>query len=125
MVPTDLRYSKEHEWIRVEDGVATLGITDFAQQELGDIVYVELPETGASFEQGQVLGTVESVKAVSEIYAPLGGEVVEVNAALTDTPETLNSDPHGEGWLCKLRVGDAAQVDTLMDAAAYEQLIAD
>jgi len=122
MYPTDRRYSKEHEWLSDGDE-AMLGITDFAQAELGDIVYVELPEAGTEFKTGDVLGTIESVKAVSEIFAPVAGTVVEPNAALDTAPETINSDPHGDGWYCKIRPADAAEVAALMDAAAYTELI--
>jgi glycine cleavage system H protein len=124
MYPTDRRYSKDHEWIVVEEGNARIGITDFAQQELGDIVYVELPETGKQVKAGDVLGTIESVKAVSEIFAPLSGTVVEVNAALDDGPEKVNADPHGEGWYCTLRLAAPAEVEGLLDADGYEKLIA-
>ena len=123
MYPTSLRYSKEHEWISVDGDTATVGITEFAQQELGDIVYVELPEPGKTVKAGEVLGTIESVKAVSEVYAPAGGTVLESNQALSDAPETVNSDPHGEGWICRMRLADPAEVDSLMDAAAYEKHI--
>ena len=121
MYPTDRRYSKEHEWLSVEGETATLGITEFAQGELGDIVFVELPELGKEFRAGDVLGTIESVKAVSEIYAPVNGTVVEVNESLEGTPEVVNSDPHGGGWFCKVRLAEPAQMDSLMDAGTYEQ----
>ena len=124
MYPTEYRYSKEHEWVAVDGDTVTLGITDFAQEELGDIVYVEVPAIGAKLAIGDVLGTVESVKAVSEIYAPLAGEVVEVNDALADAPETINSDAHHNGWICKVRMSAPDELDALMDAGAYEQLIA-
>ena len=123
MYPTDRRYSKEHEWIAVEGDRARLGITDFAQQELGDIVYVELPDEGREVSVGDVLGTVESVKAVSEIYAPISGRVAERNEKLDEQPETLNSDPHGDGWYCTIVVANTAELDALMDAEAYEKLI--
>ena len=125
MYPTDLRYTKEHEWIRLQDGVGAVGITDYAQHELGDVVYVELPKVGAKLAAGKTLGTVESVKAVSEIYCPVSGEVTEVNATLSQTPETINSDPHGQGWLIKLKVDDAGAVSSLMDAAAYQTFISE
>jgi glycine cleavage system H protein len=125
MYPTDLRYTKEHEWIRLQDGVGTVGITDYAQHELGDVVYVELPKVGARLEAGKTLGTVESVKAVSEIYCPVSGQVTEVNDALNQTPEVINNDPHGQGWLIKLKVDDAAAISGLMDAAAYQQFISE
>jgi glycine cleavage system H protein len=117
--PDDLRYSKEHEWVRAEGTRATIGITSFAADELGDIVFVELPEVGARLEQFGTFGVVESVKAVSDLYAPVSGEVVEVNDALSDRPELLNSDPHGEGWIARLELSDTAELDALMDADAY------
>ena len=117
--PVDLRYSKEHEWVRVEDSRATIGITSFAADELGDIVFVELPEGGSSLQQFQTFGVVESVKAVSDLFSPVSGEVVEVNEALRDAPELLNSDPFGEGWILKVELADAAELDVLMDAATY------
>ena len=117
--PDDLRYSKEHEWVRVEDGGATIGITSFAADELGDIVFIELPEVGASLKQFATFGVVESVKAVSDLYAPVSGEVVEVNPKLSDAPELLNSDPFGDGWIARVTLSDPAEVDALMDAAAY------
>ena len=121
MYPTDRRYSKEHEWVLVEEGVAAVGITDFAQDQLGDIVYVELPEEGRQVQPGDVLGSIESVKAVSEIYSPLAGTVTAVNAELDVQPELVNSDPHGSGWYCKIEISDPAQVEGLMEAAAYEE----
>ncbi len=123
MYPTEYRYSKEHEWVAVHGDTVTLGITDFAQAELGDIVYVEVPDVGTKLSAGDVLGAVESVKAVSEIYAPLAGEVVEVNAALADAPDTLNTDAHRRGWICKIRISAPEELDALMDAAAYEKLV--
>jgi len=123
MYPTDRRYSKDHEWIAVDGDTATVGITDFAQQELGDIVYVELPHAGQQVKAGDVLGTIESVKAVSEVFAPIAGTVVEGNETLDGSPETANQDPHGEGWYCKLRLSDPAEVEALMDAPGYEKLI--
>src|SRR5215831_9297265 len=107
MYPENFRYTKEHEWVLVEGGFATIGITDHAQHELGDIVYVDLPKLGATLEKGKTLGSVESVKAVSDIYAPVGGEVVDVNASLAEGPETLNTDPHGAAWLVKVKMADA------------------
>ena len=115
-----LRYTREHEWIRVEDGVGTIGITDYAQQQLGDVVFVELPEIGRVVERGADAAVVESVKAASEIYAPVSGEVVAVNQALADEPGTVNSDPVGAGWFFKLRLADPGELDTLLDAAAYK-----
>lgn len=123
MIPADLRYTKEHEWIRVEGDLGTIGITQFAQGELGDIVYVELPEIGKTVGAGEILGTIESVKAVSEIYAPVAGTVVEVNESLGAAPETVNADPHGNGWLVKLRISAPAELDGLLDAAAYGKLV--
>jgi glycine cleavage system H protein len=122
MYPTDRRYTKEHEWVRVEDGRGTVGITQFAQGELGDIVFVELPEKGRSVKRGEVLGTIESVKAVSEIYAPLSGVVEAVNSLLEDRPEAVNEDPHGEGWLVTISVGDESELADLLDADAYKEL---
>ena len=123
--PSDYRYTKEHEWVRAEGDAATVGITDYAQHELGDVVYVEMPKPGTKLTAGQSFGTVESVKAVSDIYAPVAGEVTEVNAALADTPEMINKDPHGKAWLVKLKLANAAEVSKLMNAAAYEAYIAD
>ena len=117
--PDDLSYSKEHEWVRQEGSRATIGITSFAADELGDIVFVELPEHGATLSQFGTFGVVESVKAVSDLYAPVSGEVVEVNEALRDAPELLNSDPFGEGWIAKVELAEPADLDALMDAAAY------
>jgi len=119
MFPNDRRYTKEHEWVKVAEGAAAVGITDFAQRELGDIVYVELPEIGRTVAAGDVLGTIESVKAVSELYAPVSGTITEVNTLLSDKPETVNLDPHGAGWICKLSLTKAGELDGLMDAAAY------
>ena len=123
MYPSHLRYTKEHEWLEVSGETGTLGITDFAQKELGDIVYVELPEVGKLVGAGDTLGTIESVKAVSEVYAPVGGTGVEVNAALSDKPETVNADPHGRGWICRLRLQDPAEADGLLDVAAYRAMV--
>lgn len=117
--PDDLRYSKEHEWVRADDGTATIGITSFAADELGDIVFVELPEVGGQLSQFGSFGVVESVKAVSDLYAPVSGTVVEVNGALRDAPELLNSDPFGEGWIARVELGDRSELDALMDADAY------
>ena len=122
--PKSYRYSKEHEWIEVKGDLATVGVTDHAQHELGDVVFVELPKPGAKIETGKSFGTVESVKAVSEIYAPAGGEVIEVNSELQNKPETINSDPHGAAWLIKVRLTNASELSGLMDAAAYEAFIA-
>jgi len=123
--PKDRRYTKEHEWLEVKGDLATIGITDHAQHELGDVVFVELPKPGVKIETGKSFGTVESVKAVSEIYAPASGEVIEVNSELQNKPETINSDPHGTAWLIKVRLTNAAGFSDLMDAAAYEAYIAE
>ncbi|MBA3390372.1 MAG: glycine cleavage system protein GcvH [Actinomycetota bacterium] len=119
-VPENLQYTRSHEWVRVEDDVATIGITDHAQEELGDVVFVELPEAGATFEAGDSFGAVESVKAVSDLYAPVSGEVVEINSALEDAPEKINDDPYGEGWILKLRASDTGG---LLSASDYEKVI--
>jgi glycine cleavage system H protein len=124
MYPADLKYTKEHEWVRVEGDTGTIGITDHAQQELGDIVFVDLPKPGAHVAQGKPLGSVESVKAVSDIYSPVTGEVVEINEALAEAPEKINSDPHGEAWLVKIRMTAPRELDPLMAAADYESYIA-
>jgi len=125
MYPNDRRYTKDHEWILVQGDVGTIGITDYAQHELGDVVFVELPKPSAKLIAGKPFGTVESVKAVSEIYAPASGEVSEVNDALETSPEKMNNDPHGAAWLVKARLSNPAEVSQLMDAAAYEAFIAD
>ena len=119
MYPDNLRYTKEHEWVRVEGDTGVVGITDHAQKELGDIVYVDLPKVGATLEVGKSLGSVESVKAVSDIFAPVGGEVLEVNGLLTSAPEKLNEDPHGAAWLVKIKLSSAAEINNLMTAADY------
>ena len=125
MVPGDLRYTKDHEWVRIEGDQATVGVTDFAANQLGDVVFVDLPVVGRSVDQFATFGVVESVKAVSDLFAPLGGEVVEVNGKLTGSPELVNSDPFGDGWMIRLRVADAGQVAGLLDPAAYEKLVAE
>ncbi len=125
MIPADLRYTKEHEWVRVDGDVATIGITRHAADQLGDIVFVELPAPGKTLEQFATFGVVESVKAVSDLFAPVGGEVVEANGALAAAPEVVNSDPYGAGWMLRVRLADAAQVDGLLDPAAYEALVAE
>jgi glycine cleavage system H protein len=122
--PANYRYTKEHEWVDVMGDVATIGITDYAQHELGDVVFVELPKVGAKIEAAKTFGTVESVKAVSDIYAPASGEVVEANESLHNTPEKINTDPHGAGWLIKVRLAKPAEVGSLMDATAYEAYLA-
>ncbi len=118
--PENYRYSKEHEWVHLENGVATIGITTHAQQELGDIVYVDLPKVGAALEKGKSFGSVESVKAVSDIYSPVTGEVLESNGLLSNAPEKLNEDPHGAAWLIKVKAGDASEISDLMTASEYE-----
>jgi len=124
MNPDNLRYSKEHEWIEVKDAMGVLGVTFFAQKELGDVVFVELPEVGRRLKADEEFGTIESVKAVSELYCPVAGEVVEVNTALNDNPEIINQDPYGRGWILKLRLSNPADAASLMDAASYEGFIA-
>jgi glycine cleavage system H protein len=119
-VPQDLQYSRSHEWVRTEGDTATVGISDHAQDELGDVVFVELPDEGATFDAGESFGTVESVKAVSDVYAPVGGEVVEVNSSLEDAPEKINDDPYGEGWLVKLRTSGEAD---LLSSEEYEKIV--
>ena len=123
MYPENYRYTKEHEWVHVEGGVGTVGITDHAQQELGDIVYVDLPKVGTHVDQGKSLGSVESVKAVSDVYSPISGEVTETNAMLADTPEKLNEDAHGAAWLVKIRMSAPAEFESLMSAADYQTYI--
>jgi glycine cleavage system H protein len=124
-VPQDLRYTEQHEYMKASDeaGVYFVGITDYAQGELGDVVFVELPLAGQTFDQGASFGTIEAVKAVSDLYAPVSGEVVEVNGALDANPAAVNNDPYGEGWMIKVRPSDPSQIDALLDAAAYEKLI--
>ena len=123
--PADLRYHREHDWARVEDGEAVLGVTWFAQDRLGELVHFEPPEVGATVERDSPYGEVESVKAVSDVIAPLSGEVVEVNQKVVDAPETVNDDPYGEGWLVRVRLRDPAEAEGLMDAAEYERFVAD
>ena len=122
-IPTELRYSTDHEWARVEDGRVRVGITDYAQDALGDVVFVDLPEVGAKVEQGQSCAEVESTKSVSEIYAPLGGLIVEINAELVDNPQRLNDDPYAEGWMFVIEPADEAQLGELLDAEGYRALI--
>lgn len=124
-VPDDLRYTTDHEWAKLEDGKVRVGITDYAQDALGDVVFVQLPEPGASVESGATFSEVESTKSVSDIYAPLAGTVIEVNTELADAPQRLNEDPYGEGWICVIEPTDASAFDTLMDAEAYRKLISD
>lgn len=123
MYPENFRYTKEHEWILVEGENGTIGITDHAQEELGDIVYVDLPKTGSRLEQGKSLGSVESVKAVSDVYSPVSGEVLESNGLLTDSPEKLNEDPHGSAWLVKVKLSSPGEITNLMTAADYQTYI--
>jgi glycine cleavage system H protein len=123
MYPDNFRYTKEHEWILLEGDTGTVGITDHAQQELGDIVYVDLPKVGAKVDAGKSLGSVESVKAVSDIYSPVGGEVVAINTALAEAPETLNTDPHGAGWLVKIKLAAPGEIEGLMSAAEYQTYV--
>jgi glycine cleavage system H protein len=123
--PTDRRYTKEHEWVSVSGDTATIGITDYAQQELGDVVFAELPKVGTAVTAGKSFGTVESVKAVSEIFAPASGEVLEANPDLQATPEKINTDPHGAAWLIKIKLNNPSELAGLMDAAAYEAYIAE
>ena len=123
MYPQNYRYTKEHEWVRLEGEVATIGITFHAQKELGDIVYVDLPKPGTLVEQGKTIGSVESVKAVSDVYSPLSGEVTEVNEALAMTPEKLNEDPHGEAWLVKIKVSAPSEIEALLSAADYQSYV--
>jgi glycine cleavage system H protein len=118
-LPEDVRYTDDHEWAKLDGDIATIGISDYAQDQLGDIVFVELPETGSRFEKGEEFGSVESVKAVSELYMPLGGEVVDINPDLEDAPEQVNSDPYSGGWMLKVKVADPAEFDALMDKDAY------
>ncbi len=124
-VPSDLRYTKDHEWVRVDGDEATIGITDYAAGQLGDIVFVDLPSAGGALEQFGTFGVVESVKAVSDLFAPLAGEVVAANPDLAGKPELVNEDPFGEGWMIRVRVADPGQLDDLLDAAAYERLTAE
>ncbi len=121
--PNDLLYSKEHEWIQRESEVATIGITEHAQKELGDVVFAELPEVGATFNVNEAFGSVESVKAVSEVYMPVSGEVVEINESLLDAPEKINDDPYGEGWIIRIRLGDPTELETLMSSQEYSQYV--
>jgi glycine cleavage system H protein len=122
-IPDDLRYSSDHEWVRLEDGRARVGITDYAQDALGDVVFVDLPEVGATVAAGEGISEVESTKSVSDIYAPVAGTIAEVNGDLADNPERLNEDPYGEGWIFVLTVDDPSSVDGLLDAAAYRALV--
>jgi glycine cleavage system H protein len=122
-IPGNLKYTKDHEWTKIEGDTAIIGITDFAQSELGDIVYVELPEVGAQTKQGESFGTIEAVKAVSDLFAPLTGEVLEVNSELSDKPEVINKDPYGDGWIIKIKFSDKGELEKLLDKSKYEELI--
>jgi glycine cleavage system H protein len=121
--PKELRYSREHEWVAVEDSIATIGITDYAQEQLGDVVYVELPEVGTQVTKDEAFGVVESVKAVSDIYAPVSGTVTEVNLPLADSPETINEDPYGDAWMIRVEMSDPEELDDLMTAAEYREFV--
>lgn len=123
MYPSENLYSREHEWVRVENDVCVLGITEFAQHELGEVVFVELPEVGQVFDTGDEIGTIESVKAVAEVYIPVAGEIIEINDAIVDDPELLNDDPHVEGWLVKIRYSSADDLKSLMNAEQYEEYV--
>lgn len=124
-IPKELKYTKEHEWLRDNgDGTATVGVTDFAQGELGDIVFVELEDVGFEFEKDESFGTVEAVKTVSELFAPVSGEITEINKKLEEEPELVNDDPYGDGWMVKLKISDASEIDTLMTAEEYEEITA-
>jgi glycine cleavage system H protein len=125
MHPADLRYDREHEWVKLEEGVATIGISAFAQDQLGEVVYVDLPAVGDMLLAGESFGEIESVKSVSELFAPVSGEIVDVNVALGDMPETVNEDPYGSGWMVKVRLDDPAEIDGLMSADEYEAFIAE
>ncbi|KOH45281.1 glycine cleavage system protein GcvH [Sunxiuqinia dokdonensis] len=122
-LPENLKYTKEHEWVRVEENIASVGITDFAQGELGDIVFVEIETEGEELDKGETFGTVEAVKTVSDLFMPVGGKVLEFNTALEDEPELINKDPYGKGWMIKIEMSDAADLDDLMDAAAYQAML--
>ena len=124
-IPDNLHYTKDHEWVEVEDGIATIGITDYAQHSLGDVVFIELPETGDTFDTHESFGNVESVKAVSEIFTPVGGEVIEVNDDLNDSPETVNTDPYGDAWFVKIKMDNPGEADKMMTAAEYEEYLSE
>lgn len=125
MNPSDLKYAKEHEWVRIEGDTATIGISDFAQDQLGEVVYVDLPSEGDEIAAGETFGEIESVKSVSELYAPISGEIVKVNDVLSDAPERVNEEPYGEGWMIVVKMSDTSQADGLMDADAYEAFTAE
>jgi len=122
-IPENLKYTKDHEWAQIDGDVVTIGITDYAQSELGDIVFVELPDVGLTTKQAESFGTIEAVKAVSDLFAPLSGEVVDVNANLADNPEAINEDPYGKGWIIKIKLSDKGELDSLLDKSDYEELI--
>jgi len=122
-IPADLKYTQDHEWVRVDGDVAVVGITDFAQGELGDVVFVEIETEGETLDKGETFGTVEAVKTVSDLFMPVGGEVSEVNEALADDPELVNKDPYGDGWMIKVKISDSSDLDDLMDAEAYKSMI--
>ena len=122
-IPDNLKYTKDHEWVSLKDGIATVGITDFAQSELGDIVYVDVDSVDETLEQNEVFGSVEAVKTVSDLFMPLGGEITEFNEGLEDAPEKVNSDPYGEGWMIKIKVSDASEFESLLNAEEYKELI--
>jgi len=122
-VPSELKYTKDHEWVRIEGDTATVGVTDFAQGELGDVVFVEIETEGETLSQGETFGTIEAVKTVSDLFMPLGGAVIEVNEKLEDTPDVVNSDPYGDGWMVKIKIEDASEADDLLSASDYEELI--
>src|SRR5688500_17714713 len=122
-IPENLRYSKDHEWVQVDGDVATIGITDFAQHSLGDVVYIDMPRAGDSFDTHEAFGSVESVKAVSEIFTPIAGEITEVNDGLNDTPEAVNNDPYGAGWMIKIRMKNGGEADRLLSAVEYEEYL--
>ncbi len=121
--PADLKYTKDHEWIRIEDGTGVVGITDYAQGELGDVVFVELPAVGTKLQQGKQFGTIEAVKTVSDIYAPVSGEIVELNALLKDSPEIMNKEPYAGGWMVKIKIENKSELNNLLDAAKYREMI--
>lgn len=122
-IPEDLKYTKDHEWIKIENDIVTVGITDFAQGELGDIVYVDIETVDETFDQNEVFGSVEAVKTVSDLFMPLTGEIIEFNEDLEDTPEKVNTDPYGDGWMIKIKISDNSQLDSLLDASAYKEII--
>jgi glycine cleavage system H protein len=122
-IPADLKYTKDHEWIKIENDIATVGITEFAQGELGDIVYIDVETVDESIDKDEVFGSVEAVKTVSDLFMPLSGEIIEFNEGLEDTPETVNSDPYGDGWMIKIKLSNKSELDSLLDAATYKEVI--